>query len=188
MRKTTFILLLILSLALPANAATRYVSENLFTYMHSGPGTKYKIIGSVNAGAKIQTMQTKAGFTQIKDSRGRTGWINSQYVSKQIALKERFKKLETEFTQLDAQLQTTKNNLTSHNNQVRQLKNTNEKLTNKLQEVEALNNSLNEKLDNEQNELLMRWFSYGGMVGGIGLFLGLILPSLIPNRKKRNRW
>jgi len=34
----------------------------------------------------------------------------------------------------------------------------------------------------------MRWFSYGGIVGGIGLLLGLVLPSFIPNRRKQSRW
>ncbi len=50
MRKTTLLLLVLISLASSASAAIRYVSDDLFTYIHSGPGTKYKIIGSVNSG------------------------------------------------------------------------------------------------------------------------------------------
>ena len=57
-----------------------------------------------------------------------------------------------------------------------------------FQAIGRANDSLNEKLDNEKNDLLMRWFSYGGMVAGIGLLVGLILPSLIPNKRRRNRW
>ena len=190
MRKTTLLLLVILSLASSASAVTRYVSDDLLTYVHSGPGTKYKIIGSVNAGEHIKLIQTNknAGFTEIKDSRGRDGWINSKYVSRHPGVKERLAKLELQFAKLNAQLRTAKDKVKSQSSQVRELKNTNATLNTELKQVQVLNSSLNEKLDTEKIDLLMRWFSYGGIVGGIGLFLGLILPSLMPSRSKRTRW
>lgn len=188
-RKTTLILLMIISLASSANALTRYVSDDLFTYVHSGPGTKYKIIGSVNAGEPIKVLQTNkdAGFTEIKDPKGRSGWINSKYISRQPGLQERLAKLEIQFTKLNTQLTAAKDNLKSHSNKVHELENTNSILNEELEQVKVLNASLNEILDTKKNDLLLRWFSYGGMVGGIGLLLGLILPSLMPRRKK-SRW
>ena len=190
MRKTTLLLLLIISLASSASAATRYVSDDLYTYLHTGPGTKYKIIGSVNSGERIQLLQTKsnAGFTHIKDSKGRDGWINSKYVSKHPSLKERLAKLEIQLTKLDTKLNTAEDNLKSHSSLISKLKNTNSTLNKELKQVQALNSSLNEKLDTKKNDLLMRWFTYGGMVAGGGLLLGLILPSLMPNRRKRSNW
>lgn len=201
MRKKTLLLLVIISLSSSASAVTRYVSDNLYTYIHAGPGTKYKIIGSINSGEHIKVIQTNknAGFTQIKDSRGRSGWIDSKYTSEHPGLKERLAKLEIQFTKLNTQLRTVKDkankdiasledNLKSHSSKVRELKNTNSTLNEELQQVQALNDNLNEKLDTEKNDLLMRWFSYGGMVGGIGLLLGLVLPSLIPSRRKQSRW
>ena len=200
-RKTTLLLLVIISLSSSANAVTRYISDDLYTYIHSGPSSKYKIIGSVNAGEQIKIIQTdkNAGFTQIKDLKGRDGWINSKYTSKHPGLKERLAKLEIEFTKLHTQLRTDKDKankdigsledkLKSHNSKVRELENTNLKLNEELQKLQVLNNNLNEKLDTEKNDLLMRWFSYGGMVGGIGLLFGLMLPSLIPSRRKKTRW
>ena len=196
-RKTTLLLLVIISLSSSANAVTRYISDDLYTYIHSGPSSKYKIIGSVNAGERIEVIQTdlNAGFTQIKDSKGRSGWINSKYTSSRPGLKERLAELETKFITLNTQLHTTKDKankdivglkdkLISHSTQVSELENTNARLNKELQEIQALNDNLNEKLDTEKNDLLMRWFSYGGMVGGIGLLFGLILPSLMPSRKK----
>ncbi len=201
MRTKTLLLLVIIFIASSASAATRYVSDDLYTYIHAGPGTKYKIIGSVNSGAQIKQMQAskKDGFTKIKDSKGRDGWINSKYVSKYPGLKVRLAKLETQYAKLKTQLAMAKDksnqdiagledNLNTHSSQVRKLKNTNSILNKELQEVKALNISLNDKLDTEKNDLLMRWFAYGGMVAGIGLLFGLILPSLIPNRRKRSSW
>ncbi len=189
-RKITLLFLMIVSLSSSANALNRYVSDDLFTYVHSGPGTKYKIIGSVDAGEKIKVLQTdeNAGFTKIVDPKGRTGWINTKYVSRQAGLKERLEKLEIKYAKLKTQLSSTKENLNSHSIQVSELENTNTKLTKELQQVQGLNSDLNEQLDTERVDLLLRWFTYGGIVGGIGLLLGLILPSLVPDRRKRSRW
>lgn len=188
--KTTLLLLLTIFLSSSANALTRYVSDDLFTYVHSGPGTKYKIIGSVDAGERVKVLETNenAGFTQIKDSKDRIGWINSKYASKQPGLKERFKKLEIRFAKLDTQLRAAQDNLKSHDSKVRELENTNSRLNKELQQIQTLNSDLNEQLDTERIDLLLRWFTYGGIVGGVGLLLGLILPSLVSTRRKRSQW
>lgn len=200
MNKATFLLLLFTSI-LPSfvNATTKYVSDDLFTYMHSGPGTQYKIIGSVNAGERINVIQSNSNYTQIRDSKGRAGWISSKYVSNKMGLKERLPKLETQLAKLKAQLDTASDkankekaglegSLKSYKTQVEELQNANSKLNEELQKVQAENRSLNAKLDTQKDDLLMKWFTYGGMVAGGGLLLGLILPSLIPNRKQKARW
>lgn len=198
-RKSSLLLLALLWLTSLSAAGTRYVSDDLHTYVHSGPGTQYKIIGSVDAGEHINILQTNSGFTQVKDSKGRIGWINSKYVSKQAGLKERLPKLEAELAKLNMQLNTANDtanknkanleeNLESKSNQVHELQNTNSKLNEELKKVQELNRNLNAKLDTQKNDLLMRWFTYGGMVAGAGLLLGLILPVLIPSRRRKTRW
>ena len=199
--KLTLLLLFLIYLVSPANAATRYVSDDLFTYLHSGPGTKYKIIGSVDAGERINLIQTNknAGFSQIRDSKGRSGWISSKYVSTKPGLKERLPRLEKQLAKLNAQLNTASDNankekaglegsLKSYKIQVDELQNTNSQLNEELQKVQAENRNLTAKIDTQKDDLLMKWFTYGGMVAGAGLILGLILPSLMPSRKQKARW
>ena len=190
MKKITLILSILIFLTSSAVASTRYVSDDLFTYVHSGPGTKYKIIGSVDAGDKIKLIEIDqtAGYAQIKDTKDRIGWINSKYISKRPGLKVRSVKLETQLAKLNTQLAIDKEKVKSHSIEVTELKNTNERLTAELQRIQVLNDELNEVLDTERVDLLMRWFTYGGIVAGVGLFLGLILPSLMPNRRKRSNW
>ncbi len=198
-RKLNLLLLTLFCLTSSASAVNYYVSDDLYTYIHSGPGTQYKIIGSVNAGEHIKILQSNANFTQIKDSKGRSGWINSKFVSKRAGLKEHLPKLETQLTKLNAQLITVKDkadkdkikfneDLESKSKQVNELQNKNSKLNKELQKIQALNRNLNAKLDTQKNDLLMRWFTYGGMVAGAGLLLGLILPVLIPSRRRKTRW
>jgi len=188
MLKTKFILLILIFISSSANAATNYVSDDLHTFIHSGPGTKYKIIGSVNTGEHIKVIRNDSNFTLVKDSKGRSGWINSKYVSNQVGLKERLPKLEIQLTKLKTQLDEYKGNIESQDSQVSNLENTNLKLNEQLEEVQALNRDLNEKLDTKRTDLLMRWFSYGGMVAGVGLVLGLLIPYLIPKRRNKSRW
>jgi SH3 domain protein len=78
--------------------------------------------------------------------------------------------------------------LATNINQVQELKKLNSSLSKELKEVQEKNEKLNERLDKEQNELLMRWFTYGGIVAGAGLIFGLLLPYLIPSRKQKTRW
>lgn len=42
-------------------------------------------------------------------------------------------------------------------------------------------------LDAGKREIAIQWFIYGGAVLGIGLLLGLILPFILPKRR-RDGW
>ena len=188
MLKTKFLLLFLIGISSLANAKTNYVSDDLHTFIHSGPGTKYKIVGSVNTGEHIKIIRKESKFTLVKDQKGRRGWINSKYVSNQLGLKERLPKLEAQLVKLKAQLGEYKENAESKGSKITNLEDKNSKLNTQLEEVKALNRDLNEKLDTKKNDLLMRWFTYGGLVAGGGLLLGLILPLLIPKRRNTSRW
>lgn len=51
MRKIPLLLLSIMGLSLSVStvaAEKRYISDDLSTYVHSGPGTKYRIVGTLN--------------------------------------------------------------------------------------------------------------------------------------------
>ena len=44
--------------------------------------------------------------------------------------------------------------------------------------------NLRAKLDTQKDDLLLKYFMYGGGVAGIGLLFGLILPHIIPRKKR----
>ena len=189
-KKKFSILFTTVCLSTSAFAANYYVSDELFTYTHSGPGTKYKIVGIVNAGEKIKVVSTSenAEYTQIIDSKGRNVWMSSKYISNQPGLKKQLEELKISYSKMDKNKITLEKELTTNINQVQELKKLNSSLSKELKQVQQKNEKLNEKLDKEQNELLMRWFTYGGIVAGAGLIFGLILPYLIPSKKQKARW
>lgn len=66
-----FILALIgLNLSMTTQAEeTLYVSDELPTFIHRGPGTDYRIIGSLKSGDQVQLLSTdqETGYAQIRD-------------------------------------------------------------------------------------------------------------------------
>ncbi len=193
-------LAVILMLVVPAaHAQDNYISDELFTYMHSGPGTQFRIIGSIDAGTKVTVVDRNrnAGYTQVLDERGRKGWVESKYVSNQPGLKIRVPALEKELTQVKSALANAQGDseaktkgliesLDQRNAQLKELETHTSELNQKLIDAQSEIRELRARIDTQKDDLLMRWFTYGAMVAGAGLLLGLILPHLIPRRKKRN--
>ncbi len=68
------------------------------------------------------------------------------------------------------------------------LKDENQKLKNELVVAQKKVNAANPRLDDKQRTIIMQWFMSGGGVLGVGLLLGLVLPHLVPSRKRKDRW
>ena len=198
------LILLAWAIAAPAQAQaqTRYISDNLFTYMHSGPSNQYKIIGSVDAGDRVTLLSSNknASFTQIVDTKGRKGWVESKFVSRQAGLGERLPKVQAELTSVKAQLANARkaandekaglaDSLTQRNQQMQDLEQSYSDVNNQLVSSQSEIRELRAKLDTQKEDLLLKYFMYGGSVAGIGLLFGLLLPHMIPSRKKKqNGW
>ncbi len=198
---TTLTVLSLLSApaAYTAEKSDSYISDNLYIYLHSGPGTQYRIIGSVDAGTKISILEDRKekGYTQIIDDRGRKGWIESKFISYQQSLKLLVPSLNEELTKVKAALanatsdsaaktQGLVESLEIRNTQLKELETRTTELNQKLIDSETEIRELRAQIDTQKDDLLMRWFTYGGMVAGAGLLFGLIMPHIIPRRKKRN--
>ncbi|SKA54492.1 TIGR04211 family SH3 domain-containing protein [Enterovibrio nigricans] len=200
MKRLFSALAVLMVLAAPAaNAQDNYISDELFTYMHSGPGTQFRILGSIDAGEKVTVVDSNknAGYTQVLDERGRKGWVETKFVTNQPGLKTRVPALEEELKQVktalssaqgDAEAQTKGliESLDQRNAQVKELESHTSELNQKLIDAQAEIRELRARIDTQKDDLLMRYFMYGGMVAGGGLLFGLVLPHVIPRRKKRN--
>ncbi|EBO3987144.1 SH3 domain-containing protein [Salmonella enterica] len=191
-------------LALSATAVshaeeTRYVSDELNTWVRSGPGDNYRLVGTVNAGEQVTLLQSDANYGQIKDSSGRTAWIPLKELNTTPSLRTRVPDLENQVKTLTDKLNnidTTWNQRTANMQQkvaqsdsvINGLKEENQKLKNELIVAQKKVSAANLQLDDKQRTIIMQWFMYGGGVLGIGLLLGLVLPHMIPSRKRNDRW
>jgi SH3 domain protein len=199
-----FILALIgLNLSMTTQAEeTLYVSDELPTFIHLGPGTDYRIIGSLKSGDQVQLLSTdqETGYAQIRDYKGRVAWLPKNQLSQTPSVKARIPLLEKENQELREKLTNIDSNWNNQTSEMQSkvaasdqiianLTAENEKLKNELirsgkkLEIAQIN------LDDNRRELILQWFMYGGGVAGAGLIFGLLLPHIIPRRKKRNdRW
>ncbi|MEF1288622.1 TIGR04211 family SH3 domain-containing protein [Vibrio sp. M260118] len=190
-------------LAVPAALAQdRYISDKLFTYMHSGPSNQFRIIGSVDAGDKVKLISANrdTGYTQVQDSKGRKGWVESRFVTKQESMALRLPKLEKELADVKEKLANARSNadqekaglidsLETRNTQISELEQGYSDMSKQLSASQEEVRKLRAKLDTQKDDLLLKYFMYGGGVAGIGLLFGLILPHIIPRRKRSpNGW
>ncbi|MDA9556343.1 TIGR04211 family SH3 domain-containing protein [Vibrio sp.] len=180
----------------PLALANHYISDNLLTYMHSGPSSKYRIIGSVNAGDKVTLLESDSstGYSKILDPKNREGWVQTQYVTRKESMAIRLPKVENELKVVKEQLSVAEDlsnkekaglieSLDTRNKQISELEQSYSDISQQLTASQTEIRELKAKLDTQKEDLLLKYFMYGGGVAGIGLLLGLVLPHIIPKRK-----
>lgn len=177
----------------------RYVSDELNTWVRSGPGDNYRLVGTVNAGEEVVLLQSNNDYGQVRDSAGRTVWIPLKELNTQPSLRTRVPELENQVKTLTDKLNNIDNTWNQRTAEMQQkvaqsdgvingLKDENQKLKNELIVAQKKVNAANLQLDDKQRTIIMQWFMYGGGVLGAGLILGLLLPHMIPSRKRKDRW
>ncbi|WP_338510740.1 TIGR04211 family SH3 domain-containing protein [Erwinia aphidicola] len=179
----------------------RYISDELSTWVRSGPGNDYRLIGTLNAGEEVTLLQSNdnSKYGQIRDSQGRTTWIPLAQLSEQPSLRLRVPQLEQQVKDLTAKLANIdgswnertaemQKKVAGSDGAINSLKEENQQLKNQLVVAKKKVDAANVQLDDKQRTIIMQWFMYGGGVAGVGLLLGLLLPHMIPRRKKSDRW
>jgi SH3 domain protein len=194
---TLFITFLALT-SLHTSGANLYVSDQLFTYMHSGSSAQFRIVGSVNAGTAIRLLQhNKAtGYSKVVDTKGRTGWIDTKYITKKTPAILRLPQVEEILSKAQSELKSIgdQNKISLDDKQNRlsqQIKVNNqliaerEQLSNTIKSLQLDNIKLQTRITNQSEEVQMQWLMRGAGVIIMGIFIGLVVPHL-PRRKKKN--
>ncbi len=170
--------------------SSHFIRDDLFVFMHTGPGRDYRILGSVDAGTPITVLErdNDAKFTQIEDDSGRTGWIESRYVSNNepqtAQLPVIIEKLANAQTSLEAEQ--------SENLRLRQ------ELEDAKQQIASLTTTTDEQsaeiirlgteIKGSNKEELAMWFTRGGMVAGGGVLFGFLLSFVFKRKRRSSEW
>lgn len=199
MQKITRILFLFF-ISLPfANAETHYVTENLSTFLRKGAGDQFKIAGAIRSGEPVTVLNQKDKYSLIRDSKNREAWILTSELSNTPSSKEENPKLKAKIeeltlklNQLDSDWQQRTSEMQRRTKQAEQqsshLLELNSQLNRELEITKNKNRDLEAILDAGKREIAIQWFIYGGSVLGVGLLLGLILPFIMPKRRRRDGW
>ena len=99
------IILVFLSLLVSgtALAETRYVSDNLEITMRSGKGTSYGITRMLRSGTAVEVLEEDkdAGYTQVRISGGKEGWVLSRFLMKGRSARDRLAAAEKSLAELE---------------------------------------------------------------------------------------
>jgi SH3 domain protein len=168
-------------------SSSHYIKDDLFVFIHAGPGRNYRILGSINAGTPISVLETDsdAEFTQINDNEGRTGWVESRFISNTISQAELLPQLRTQLEDSQSNLQAVQSENARLRQQLNDARQQVSQLTTSNEEQSAELVRLNAKVESANKDEMVTWFTRGGMVAGAGILLGVLLTYL-PKRKRRN--
>ncbi|OCG19927.1 MULTISPECIES: TIGR04211 family SH3 domain-containing protein [unclassified Gilliamella] len=182
-------------------AIDKYVSDDVDVYLHRGPGSQYAFSNAVKAGEKVVELEKSADgkYTRIQLKNGRVAWIETSKLNEQPSYKERLPLLEAKLAEYQDRVDNAEayqqklvsdyvQKLQSAEKSIETLQNKNEALEQKVKEQGARIESMLNQVDDKRRDLIVTWFTYGGLVAGGGLILGLILPSIISSRRKKDRW
>ncbi|MCL1125812.1 TIGR04211 family SH3 domain-containing protein [Shewanella surugensis] len=190
LRLLTLVGLMLLSPSLLAANQTRYISDDVYLYLLGGPGTQYRILGSIEAGQSVTFLsETQGDYSKVTDQKGREGWVESKLLTKNESLRFKYPKLQKELEQTKAKLSQA---LGSNDNNVQDLS----EVTSQLAKIKAILETTTTqkdkaiaKLDHMQKNERFEMWKQGGIIAGIGLIFGMVLVYLPrPTRKKKNSW
>ena len=185
-----------------AGAATRYISDDVYAFLHAGPSNQYRIIGSINSGEAVEFLgrNNDTEYVQIKDIDGRTGWIDGRFLQTEESFRSRLPALEKALSDARDQLDTLderhaqdvadKVNLIERQQQeLATLKARLNELNSSHQRLSSENERLTSLMDNKEHQMRLDWLVHGGLVAGVGALLGFVLPMIpLRRRRRQDRW
>lgn len=167
----------------------RYISDELFIYLRSGPGPDYRLLGSINAGTQVSLINVdrEAGYAEILDERQRTGWVEIRFVSRIPTIRYQLEEMlsamaekDDEVSQMQAEVDAVMRNLSQFDDKRASL---NRQITQQLEEIARLN----ERIAQRERANNMRWFTRGAILAGICVFLGYLMGLFGRKRKNNDR-
>lgn len=200
--RTTWLLAGLLVAAAPAHAEEaasnqRWVSDSLNTYVRSGPTDGYRIVGTLVSGQKVELLRSQGDYSQVRGENGSAVWIPSRDLQEVPGQAERLPQLEQKVAELSAELagidetwkarvQGMQETLDARKALIDEAQAARAALDSELSRARSELREVQAQLGEENQQVLMRYMVYGGSIAGAGLFAGLLLPTMLRVRRKRN--
>lgn len=168
----------------------RYISDDLFTYLHAGPGRNYRILGSVVAGTRVTLLQqdNEKNFFEIIDDKQRTGWVDAEFINESRSVRELVPGLQQQVQENQQTILEQRQSNDLLNQQIADLTSQNVIAKKKLTDLAKENADLAQTLADYDQTAQMEWFTRGGIVAVISLLLGIIITYLPKKRRRNDNW
>ena len=175
----------------------RWVSDDLTTYVRSGPTDGYRIVGTLRSGQKVTLLRSQGDYSLVRGESGDSVWIPTRDLQSEPGQAERLPQLQQKVADLSAELkgiddtwktrvQGMQETLDARKKLIDELQASRTDLSSQLTQAQADLRSAQAQLGDENKQVLMRYMVYGGSIAGAGLIAGLVLPTMLRVRRKRN--
>ncbi|QLE86849.1 TIGR04211 family SH3 domain-containing protein [Shewanella sp. Scap07] len=190
LRLIALVVMMLLSPSLLAEGQTRYISDKVYLYLHGGPGTQYRILGSVEAGQPVTYLgEEQDDYAKIIDHKGREGWVNADLISSSKSFRVQLPEVQAELETVQAQLAELTQSSSGDAQQISQLRSQLAQSNTALEQASNERDTATRQLANLKNDERFEFLKQGGMIAGAGLLVGLILAYIPrPRRRQKNRW
>lgn len=219
---STLISCLIISLcSLPALAEVRYISDELKVPMRSGKSIKYRIVHKgLSSGTKLTLVEadSESGYSLVRLSNGKEGWIPTRYLSAQPTAALRLAQAQKTITRLNGDTKPLVARITQLEkieaqlrHQTQQLGGENKRLNQELSDLKSISaNAINldrsnrqlvkdnELLNNDvdvlkaENERLRTNAKHEGYIDALtAVAFGVVITLVVPlfkRQKRRSEW
>jgi len=176
---TVLLALALAALALspsPARAETAWVKDELRLNLRTGPGTQFRIIGVIKSGDRVEILERRDGWTQVRPRGEEAGWIPEGYLQPTIPARIRLSEAEAQLAELHDQL----DRITA---EAERLKAANEN----LEARDAERSAAMEKLTRE-NQAYRAAADWGGYITGAAILAaGMLVGWLLKSGSGRGR-
>lgn len=205
------LILVLLFVASAADAATRYVSDQLEITLRSGPTNQHRILRMLPSGTRLETLETtEDGWTRVRAANGQEGWVLTRYLMNTPAARDRLEQAtanlsnaQTQTAKLREALNAERAERKAAEAQIAELSTANQQMISQLEEaaqglrLSEENKSLKkeivdlqrtvQELNNEIDRLSDRsrrdWFVAGALVVAGGFLAGIIVTRIRWRRK-----
>lgn len=168
----------------------RYISDDLYTFLHAGPGRNYRILGSVLAGSKVVQLQIDADnkFVEVIDDKQRTGWVDATFVTTSQSVRTLVPELQQNLRTTTQQLVQEQQQTELLNQQIADLTSQNEQLKSQVKEIQSQTSKLENELASQDQSAQMQWFTRGGIIALVSILLGVLITFLPKKRRRNDQW
>lgn len=209
----------LLAVSAPVLSADGWVTDEFEVMMRSGQSTSQRIVAQLRSGTKLEVLEEDAasGFTRVRTSSGKEGWVLSRYVKSSPtarvrlpSVQQQLQRAEEQRKELQQQVAELRGDKQSLERELADTQSGNQSLQNNLEritelssntiEVDQQNQQLRQRLVDAELEieslqvdndrLSSRSDREWFLVGGAVLTVGLLLGLILPriNWRKKSSW
>ncbi len=160
--KRISVLLLGLLMILPAIAEKRYVTDELWLQLRSGPGNEFRILKALKSGSHVELLEEDeaSGYSRVTTDKGLEGWVITRFLEnepiafeKLILTQRELDKVKADLTELQGKHAEAKKQLAAIQRDHGDSRSTQEAQAKELEHIKKISsNAIN--LDSKNKELM----------------------------------